>query len=85
MWLRRGAGSGQQRALTPEGSAVVVNGLRVATDVFQEVGIVVVDFGIVRQSLDAGAETRRMRREMRRRRRHEGMRWRQPRKEKKIT
>lgn len=36
--------------------------------VFQEVGIVVVDFGIVRQSLDTRAETRRKRREMRRRR-----------------
>lgn len=40
----------------PEGSSVVVNGLLVSTTVFQEVGVVVVDFGIVRQSLDTRTE-----------------------------
>lgn len=51
----------------PESSGVVVNGLLVPAAVFQEVGVVVVDFGIVRKSLDTRAETRRKRREMRRR------------------
>lgn len=41
----------------PEGSGVVVDGLLVPTIVFQEVGIVVVDFGIVRQRLDTRAKT----------------------------
>lgn len=41
----------------PEGSGVVVNGLLVPDVVFQEVGVVVVDFGIVWQSLDTRAET----------------------------
>lgn len=40
----------------PERSAVVVNGLMVAAAVLQEVGVVVVNFGIMRQSLDTRAE-----------------------------
>lgn len=43
----------------PERSAVVVNGLLVADAVLQEVGVVVVNFGIVRQSLDTRAEIRK--------------------------
>lgn len=43
----------------PEGSGIVVNGLLVPASVFQKVGVVVVDFGIVRQSLDTRAETGR--------------------------
>lgn len=43
----------------PERSAVVVNGLLVAAAVLQEVGVVVVNFGIVRQSLDTRAEIRK--------------------------
>lgn len=54
--------------VTPEGSGVMVNGLLVTTAVFKEVGIVVVDFGIVRQSLDTRAETRR--KKVLKRRRH---------------
>lgn len=54
------------RRVTPEGSGVMVNGLLVTTAVFKEVGVVVVDFGIVRQSLDTRAETRG-KREMKRR------------------
>lgn len=42
----------------PERSAVVVNGLLVAATVLQEVGVVVVNFGVVRQSLDTRAEIR---------------------------
>lgn len=56
------------RSVAPEGSGVMVNGLLVTTAVFKEVGVVVVDFGIVRQSLDARAETRR-KKEMKGRRR----------------
>lgn len=36
----------------------MVYGLLVSADVFQEVGVVVVNFGIVRQSLDTRAKTR---------------------------
>lgn len=43
----------------PEGSGVVVNCLLVPTGVFQEVGIVVVDFGIVRQRLDTRTTIRK--------------------------
>lgn len=57
--------------VTPEGSGVMVNGLLVTAAVFKEVGVVVVDFGIVRQGLDTRAETRK--KEMKRRRRHGGM------------
>lgn len=39
----------------------MVNGLLVPATVFQKVGIVVVDFGIVRQGLDTGAETKKRR------------------------
>lgn len=45
-----------------------MNGLLVPAAVFQEVGVVVVDFSIVRQSLDTRAETRR---KSGKRRRHE--------------
>lgn len=45
----------------PVGSGIVVNGLLVPASVFQKVGVVVVDFGIVRQSLDTRAETGRKR------------------------
>lgn len=40
----------------PERSAVVMNGFLVAAAVLQEVGVVVVNFGIVRQSLDTRAK-----------------------------
>lgn len=40
----------------PEGFVVVVNSFFMSSAVFQKVGIVVVDFGIVRQSLQTRAE-----------------------------
>lgn len=40
----------------PERSAVVMNGFLVAAAVLQEVGVVVVNFGIVRQRLDTRAK-----------------------------
>lgn len=47
----------KDRGGRPERGAVVMDGLLVAAAVLQEVGVVVVNFGIVRQSLDTRAET----------------------------
>lgn len=40
----------------------MVNGLLMPVAVFQEVGVVVMDFGVVRQSLDTRAKTRKKQR-----------------------
>lgn len=47
----------KDRGGRPERGAVVMDGLLVAAAVLQEVGVVVVNFGIVRQSLDTRAKT----------------------------
>lgn len=45
-----------QLTVSPEGDVVVVYGFLVAAIVFEKVGVIVMDFGIVRKSLDTRTE-----------------------------